>query len=452
MFLEALKQLRSNYNNIKKVLPWFDAAVRENDKADFPEYASELPENAEIANLESSKNIRTVLHTKVDFPKIEKLAAENPAQNIIIESGDRKLIYHYEKVLHALQNYSNIYLCTYNFCNWLGHEQMVKLGLGDRLLYGSHSPKYSTDVSMGPIIFGDFSWKIKCGIAGNNLRRLMGLKEITVPEVPLNLPEPFIIDEHAHNQQPGDEQVSGFPTPDMEFTPADWAPFMDKYACEKLFLAASEAMFFDKNGEKLTKALRKFAPERFYYFELFNPNLISDEYLFKLKSSLRHPGCIGIKIHPSFHTVKADDDRYEIIFQIAEKFEKPIMTHSWDVSDYNPVQYMSYPDRFRKHLGKYHKIPFVLGHAGGRPGAFNATVQVCKDFPNVYVDFAGDYYHNGVIEAFADKISSDKILFGSDVNWYDPRCNLGLFLGTNLPDEDILKMLRTNAKKIYLRT
>ena len=79
------------------------------------------------------------------------------------------------------------------------------------------------------------------------------------------------------------------------------------------------------------------------------------------------------------------------------------------------------------------------------------TVQVCKDFPNVYVDFAGDYYHHGVIEAFADKIGADRILFGSDVNWFDPRCNLGLFLGANLPDEDIYKMLRTNTEKIYLR-
>ena len=254
-----------------------------------------------------------------------------------------------------------------------------------------------------------------------------------------------------HNQQAVDEQINGFPTPDMEFTPADWTAFMDKCACEKLFLAASEALFFDQSGEKLTKSLREFAPERFYYFELFNPNLISDEYLFKLKRSLRNSGCIGIKIHPSTHKVEADDERYEIIFQIAEKFEKPIMTHSWDISDYNPVQYMSHPDRFRKHLEKYHKIPFVLGHAGGRPGAFEAAVQVCEDFPNVYVDFAGDYYHNGVIEAFADKIGSDRILFGSDINWFDPRCNLGLFLGANLPDEDIFKMLRTNAEKIYLR-
>lgn len=452
MSLEALKQLRNNYDNIKQALPWFDAAVHVNDKADFPEYAMDLSENVEIANLSSCKNIKTVLHTEVDFPDIEKLAAENPEQNIIIESGDRKLIYHYEKILHALQNHANICLCTYNFCNWLGHEQLVKLGLGDRLLYGSHSPKYSPDVSMAPVILGDFSWKTKCGIAGNNLRRLMGLEEVEVSEIPLNMPEPFIIDTHAHNQQPCDKQVNGFPTPDMEFTPVEWTKFMDKYACEKIFLAASEALFFDENGKKLTSDLRKLAPERFYYFALFNPNQTSDEYLFRLKRSLRDHGCIGIKIHPSTHKVEADDDRYEIIFQLAEEFEKPIMTHSWDISDYNPVQYMSHPDRFRKHLEKYHKTPFILGHAGGRPGAFEATVGVCKDFPNVYVDFAGDYYHNGVVEAFSGKIGTDRILFASDVNWFDPRCNLGLFLGAALPNEDILKMLRTNALKIYLRT
>jgi predicted TIM-barrel fold metal-dependent hydrolase len=485
MSLQALKQLRNNYSSIKQALPWLDAAVWANDKADFPEYAppvqTDYLKSIEASpELDSAQDIRlvrlnaaeykieqldklldnmakaeiplAVLHTQVDFPEIEKLAAANPELNIIIESGDRKLIYHYEQVLHALQSYSNIYLCTCNFCNWLGHEQLVNIGLADRLLYGSHTPKYSADVAMSPIILGDFSWKIKCDIAGNNLRRLIGLKEITVPEKLLNLPEPFIIDAHAHNQQPGDEQVNGFPTPDMQFTPADWTDFMDKYACEKLFLAASEALFFNKSGEKMTKSLREFASERFYYFELFNPNLISDEYLLKLKKSLRHSACIGIKIHPSSHKVEADDDRYELIFQISEEFGKPIMTHSWDISEYNPVQYMSHPDRFRRHLTKYHKTPFILGHAGGRPGAFESTVQVCTGYPNVYVDFAGDYYHNGVIKAFADKIGSARILFASDVNWFDPRCNLGLFLGADLPDEDILTMLRTNAQKIYLRT
>ena len=191
--MKALKQLRNNYNSIKQALPWLDSAVYEDDKADFPEYINNnLPEKIEFPD-----NIVRFLHTEVDFPEIEKFATENPKKNIIIESGDRKLIYHYEKVLHALQNYSNIYLCTYNFCNWLGHEQLVELGLADRLLYGSHSPKYSADVSMSPIILGDFPWKIKCDIAGNNLRRLLGIKEITVPEVALNLPEPFIIDAHT---------------------------------------------------------------------------------------------------------------------------------------------------------------------------------------------------------------------------------------------------------------
>ena len=219
-----------------------------NDKSDFPEYVTALPETGEIADYGACRNIKVVLHTEVDFPEIEKLAAENAEWNIVITSGDRKLIYHYEKILHALRNHSNIYLCTYNFCNWLGHEHLVKLGLGGRLLYGSHSPKYSPDVSMCPIILGDFPWNTKCDIAGNNLRRLLGLEEIAVPNVTLNIPEPFIIDAHAHNQQPGVELVNGFPTPDMEFAPADWIRFMDKYACDKIFMAASEALFFDQSG------------------------------------------------------------------------------------------------------------------------------------------------------------------------------------------------------------
>jgi uncharacterized protein len=477
-----LAEFRSNFFRIKRALPWLDPCVYPQEPQAFLEYSAQLntdyirsieaspllepeSENPQIIRLntktyelnqlgglldkmEINKIPLAVLHTQIDFEAIEKFAMERPGMNIIIESGNRKLIYHYGKILPLLKKCSNIYLCSYNFCNWLGHEKIVNEGLSRRLLYGSHMPLFSADVSMGPIIMGDFSWKTKCDLAGNNLRSLLNIKPVFPSEIKLNLPEPFIIDAHAHNQQRGDS-VNGFPTPDMEFTPSDWVSFMDGYVCEKLLLIPSEALFFNQSGEALSKELRSFAPDRFAYMELFNPRLADEQYLQKLKKSLLNPDCIGIKIHPSTHKVEGGDARYEIIFKIAEEYNKPIMTHSWDVSDYNPVQYMSHPDQFRTHLKKHHKMPFVLGHAGGRPGAFEATVKLCKEFDNVYVDFAGDYYHNGVIDAFASAIGAERILFASDVNWFDPRCNLGMFLGTNINDDDLLKMLRTNALKVY---
>ena len=40
------------------------------------------------------------------------------------------------------------------------------------------------------------------------------------------------------------------------------------------------------------------------------------------------------------------------------------MTHSWEISSYNPEQYRSHPDKFRKFLENFREVPFVFGHAG----------------------------------------------------------------------------------------
>jgi uncharacterized protein len=70
-------------------------------------------------------------------------------------------------------------------------------------------------------------------------------------------------------------------------------------------------------------------------------------------------------------------------------------------------------------------------------------------FPNVYVDLAGDYYNNGLIDILADRLGADRILFGSDVDWVDTRCNLGPVIASGLNDVDVLKILRTNALKVF---
>ena len=486
-YLKCIKDFKASYDKIKNALPWLDCAVYENEKTVFPGYAegvktsfvktAELRPDSDIGKLkaEGVQILRyntencpiekiyplfgeiekyqmplSLLHTQVSFEKMEEIASENPLLNIIIESGDRKLIYHIEKVFKTLKNHRNIYLCSYNFCNWMGHEKLIEEGLEDRLLYGSHGPEFCADVMMAPIIKGHFSWKTKCDFAGNNLRRLLNMSPVEVPEDPFLPVAAFIIDAHTHNQQPGEHTLNGFPTSDMNYDPQDWIKYMDYITLEQLILIPMEAIQEGKSASDFSEQLIKSAPGRFAYMEVFNPTLVNAAYIERFRNSLQNKTCVGIKIHPSSHKVEADDKSYELVFQLAEEYGKPIMTHSWDVSDYNPVQYMSHPDRFRKHLEKYHKTPFVLGHAGGRPGAFNATVKLCMDFDNVYLDFAGDYYYNGVIDAFADKIGAARMLYASDVNWFDPRGNIGLFLGSSLNEADLLKTFRNNAIKVYL--
>lgn len=481
--IAQVRSLRENYRRVRAALPWLDMSVYPEEKPAFPQAVearvetvqaidaapnsfAEKPHDLHLARLrpkrypisalsdtlnamETTGTPLVVYQTDLTFDAIRALAQKRPKLRIIIESGDKKLIYHFKTLKEILTVCPNVYLCSYNFCGWRGLEELVVAGLGKKLLFGSHSPLYGADASMGQIVMGDLTWEQKSDIAGNNLRRLLDLPLVSCPEVRFTPPPPFIVDAHAHNLQPGSDKVYVMPTPDTAFSPDDWLREMDHFAFDALFLTPGETLF-DKNLTCLdyTETLRKRAPERFYFFEIFHPNAGTD-HLERVRKSLGHPACIGVKIHPVNAQVPGDDDAYAPIYKLAAEFGKTIMTHSWEISDYNPAQKNGHPDRFRRYLEGFRETPFVLGHAGGRPSAFAATVQVLKDFPNVYVDLAGDYFHNGMIDAFADAVGHERILFATDVDWFDPACVTALALGSRLADAALADVFRFNALKAY---
>ena len=143
------------------------------------------------------------------------------------------------------------------------------------------------------------------------------------------------------------------------------------------------------------------------------------------------------------------DPRYEIAFQKAAKYGKPIMTHSWGLSDYNPNQRFATPDLFAVHLEKYPQVRFVFGHTGGRPNGFRQAVEMARRFPQACFDMAGDVFHYGFVSHDISEIGPDRMIYASDSYWLDERCMLGMLLESGLSDNDLWKILRTNARKYY---
>lgn len=487
--LAAVRRLRAAYRRAVEALPWLDASTWEDDAPAFPEYAQkhELPSveampadpgmAGELAKLGGRKLPQgegvllrydpersgppealgallsemvaqgvplVVLHTDVELGRIGDLASRWPRLQIIVESGPLKILYYLAELAELLAGHANVYLCTHNLCNWLGLEGLCEKGLGGRLLFGSHSPRHSPHAAMGPIAMGRLTWREKCDIAGNNLRRLLGLPVAEPQEVEFTAPAPFVVDAHAHSGPSG-----RFPVPDEEFGPEGWLQFMDECAIERIYICPFEAIADgERSAREKARAFRASAPGRFFYFEVFRPEGTAAQ-MERLEAALEDPGCVGMKIHPSMHEVEADDEAYAPVYELAERRGVPILTHSWDVSETNPVQYMSHPERFRRHLREHPRVRLVLGHAGGRPGAMEAVTGLCRDYPELRVDLAGDYYDNGLVELLVDRVGADRVIFGSDVNWIDPRANLGPILAGDLPDETVLAILRGNALATY---
>jgi len=168
-----------------------------------------------------------------------------------------------------------------------------------------------------------------------------------------------------------------------------------------------------------------------------------------LEQAAQRPGFAGLKIHPPLHGTPADSPAYEAAWRFASEHQCTILAHTWSVSDYNPVQALSTPDRFECHIRNFPNVRFVLGHAGGKGGGRAQAIRLVNAHENVYLDFAGDIYCYRFFEALLTSVPVERILFGSDYPMLDPRTNLSRVLLGNMDEGVKLKVLRENAIEAY---
>ena len=172
---------------------------------------------------------------------------------------------------------------------------------------------------------------------------------------------------------------------------------------------------------------------RLPYCMIFNPYFPSES-LAWVERSLDGLAAVGIKIHPSWCQLYADDPRWKPCWELAAARGVPIITHAWAITD-NPVQKFATPERLETYVARYPQVNLVLGHAGGRYEGHLAAARLAQKYPNVYMDIAGDIYAFGALEYLVRWPGPERVLFGSDMNWMDPRTQIGMVLAAPLAPE-----------------
>ncbi len=254
---------------------------------------------------------------------------------------------------------------------------------------------------------------------------------------------PFIVDAHVHTGHPG-----------IFFSPEIDAPAlirrMDQFHIQfALNLSSIRTLQGNTIAEmEIARAEFEESGGRLFYCGFFDPRRGAEDIAI-LKKVSNWRGFKGIKIHPSFNKVSADDARYEAIWKFASDHDLPIVAHSWSVSIYNPVQVLSIPDRFERFVAKYPHVRFVLAHSGGRGEGRLAAIRMSREYENVYMDFAGDIYCHRYFETLNEEKLLDKVLYGTDYPWIDLRSHLTRVYLADIPTTYKRAVFRDNALKVY---
>lgn len=155
-------------------------------------------------------------------------------------------------------------------------------------------------------------------------------------------------------------------------------------------------------------------------------------------------GVKGIKLHPDFQKFNIDDERMYPIYELMEKKDMFIVTHSGDYR-----HGFSHPLRVANVANKFKKLRIVAAHCGG--WSQWDIARDCLTLPNIYVDTSSTFgfAKNEVIEKTIEAFGREKIFFGTDFPMWEHESELKKLYEFNLKDDMLERILYKNFADFY---
>jgi hypothetical protein len=215
---------------------------------------------------------------------------------------------------------------------------------------------------------------------------------------------------------------------------------MDECGVKHLVFSHHHALLSPDLGNQASlDAVRRF-PDRLKAYCVINPNYPEMAAADLASFEQNREAFVGFKFLSDYHRVAVTDDRYRPALEYAEAQRLLVLMHTWGGSPYDG------PIPVRAVAARYPNATFLLGHSCH--GDWDAAVSLAREFPNIYLELTAVFDDRGVIEQFAAQAGSERMLFGTDLPWFDPHQALGVLLSAHLSDEDIHNICHRNAEHI----
>lgn len=179
-------------------------------------------------------------------------------------------------------------------------------------------------------------------------------------------------------------------------------------------------------------------PDRFVGYAVVNPNYPEDISC-ELERCFACSGMLAVKLHPSFHGSAIDNKNYSHVYEIADQRHLTVLIHTWGRAEIAAVDRIS---------GEYPGANFIAGHSGGEIKAMEDTIELVNKRKNVFADLTLSVCFEGGVEWFVREMGADKVLFGSDTPFLDPKPSFGRVAMAEISDKDKEKILGLNMKRL----
>jgi hypothetical protein len=148
-----------------------------------------------------------------------------------------------------------------------------------------------------------------------------------------------------------------------------------------------------------------------------------------------------VKLHPFLNLCKMNDRRMKGVYEFAAKRRLFIVVHTWlDNDAYGSL------DLFTGVARDYPDINWLMGHSGGPFAGYHA-VEIARELPNVFLDLTISSCPARQIEFFVEQVGSERVIFGTDNPFIDPRPQIGRIFLADITREDMVNIVGRNVRK-----
>lgn len=205
-------------------------------------------------------------------------------------------------------------------------------------------------------------------------------------------------------------------------------------------------------------------PENFYYcLGIDNPDDVDsiNELLPIIEQHLQRCQCVGVKLYPGYIQTYPEDEHYEQIYNLLEKYSKVLAIHTGMLASLNGKLKYAHPLHIDDVATDHPSLRIVMCHFGN-PFLSDAAAVMERN-QNVYADLSGllegifvteeflkiqDAYIR-ILKTWINYIGDNKrFLFGTD--WPAVKCDEYVkFISLLFPKEDLKNVLVKNSLEVY---
>jgi predicted TIM-barrel fold metal-dependent hydrolase len=159
----------------------------------------------------------------------------------------------------------------------------------------------------------------------------------------------------------------------------------------------------------------------------------------------------GIKIHPEYMPYYVDSPEWDRVFGLCEDMGIFVVTHA-GYDFISPDRIAATPDRIARVLDRHPKLTLVAAHLGGNR-LWDEVRNVLCGRENLYLDTSVPARYEYDAETTREIIlahGTDRVLFGSDMPWSDPKKTLDFIRSLGFDRKDEAAILGGNAEKLLM--